>query len=153
MIYYFMLVNKASNDYGGWKNTTLVGRFWLIVFKKMMYGASAETLVGLNQITCLAVSHSNHYTRMFSVLLWGCDWILFTHWWFCPIRLIHLIFTSHLRTLGCPIIYTDIYSQYFFINWHQNNAWYKQPHWLKGSPYLPIITSNVEENLFFCGEL
>ena len=27
---------------------------------------------------------------MFSVLVWGCNWILFIHGWFCPIRLIHL---------------------------------------------------------------
>ena len=35
------------------------------------------------QVTCLAVSHSNHYTRMFSVLVWGCNWILFMHGSFC----------------------------------------------------------------------
>ena len=28
---------------------------------------------------------------MFSVLLWGCNWILFRHGWFCPICLIYLI--------------------------------------------------------------
>ena len=28
---------------------------------------------------------------MFSVLVWGCNWILFIQWRFCPIRLIHLI--------------------------------------------------------------
>ena len=43
------------------------------------------------QIACLAVSHSNHYTRMLFVLVWGCNWILFMHGWFCPICLIHLI--------------------------------------------------------------
>ena len=32
---------------------------------------------GLNQIACWAVSHSSHYTRMFSVLVWGWNWILF----------------------------------------------------------------------------
>ena len=42
-------------------------------------------------ITCLTVRHLNHYTRMFSVLVWGCNWILFMHGWFCPIHLIHLI--------------------------------------------------------------
>ena len=40
------------------------------------------------QITCLAVSHSNRYTRMFSKLLWDCNWVLFMHGWFCPIHLI-----------------------------------------------------------------
>ena len=34
-------------------------------------------------IAFLAVIHSNHYTRMFSVLVWGCNWILFMHEWFC----------------------------------------------------------------------
>ena len=43
------------------------------------------------QITCLSVRHLNHYTRMFSVLVWGCNWNLFMHGWFCPIRLIYLI--------------------------------------------------------------
>ena len=28
---------------------------------------------------------------MFSVLVWGCNWILFMHGWFYPIHLIHLI--------------------------------------------------------------
>ena len=40
------------------------------------------------QITCLAVSHSNRYARMFSVLVWGCSWIIFMHDWFCPVHLI-----------------------------------------------------------------
>ena len=35
-----------------------------------------------------SVSHSSHYTRIFSVLLWGCNWILFMHEWFSPIHLI-----------------------------------------------------------------
>ena len=43
------------------------------------------------QINCLAVRRLSHYTRMFSVLLSGCNWMLFMHGWFCPIRLIHLI--------------------------------------------------------------
>ena len=43
------------------------------------------------QITCLVVKYFNHYTRMFSVLVWGYNWILFKHGWFCSIRLIHLI--------------------------------------------------------------
>ena len=28
---------------------------------------------------------------MFSVLVWGCDWIILMYGWFCAIRLIHLI--------------------------------------------------------------
>ena len=43
------------------------------------------------QTACLAVSHSDHYTRMFFALVWGCKWIMFIHGWICPIRLIHPI--------------------------------------------------------------
>ena len=42
------------------------------------------------QIACLAVSQSNHYTKMFSGLLWGCNWFIFIYAWFCPIRAIYL---------------------------------------------------------------
>ena len=35
------------------------------------------------QIVCLAVSHFNHYIRVFCVLLWGWNWILFVHGLFC----------------------------------------------------------------------
>ena len=30
-----------------------------------------------------------------------------------------------------------------FFHWHSNSAWYHQVHWLSGTPYLSIITSNV----------
>ena len=43
------------------------------------------------QITCLSVSHSNHYARMFFMLVEGCYWILFMHGWFCPVHIIYLI--------------------------------------------------------------
>ena len=43
------------------------------------------------KIAWLAFSHSNHYIRMFSGLMWGYNWILFMHGWFSPIRLIHPI--------------------------------------------------------------
>ena len=52
---------------------------------------------GWTWVTCLAVRHFNHYTRMFSVLVWGCNWILFMHGCFCPIRLIHLIAQNFLH--------------------------------------------------------
>ena len=32
------------------------------------------------QVVWLAVIHSNHYTRMFSVLVWDCKWILIHVW-------------------------------------------------------------------------
>ena len=55
------------------------------------------------EITYSVVSHSNHHTRIFSVLLWGCNWIQFMHEWFCPICLIHLIGRKfiHFEKLEC----------------------------------------------------
>ena len=54
---------------------------------------------------CLVVKRFNHCTRMFSVLVWGCNWILFIHGWFCPIGLIHLIgrksFSFWKKTKSC----------------------------------------------------
>ena len=32
------------------------------------------------QVACLAVGHSNHHTRKFSVLVWDCKWILIYAW-------------------------------------------------------------------------
>ena len=32
-------------------------------------------------IACLAVRYLNHYTRMFSVFVWGCNWILLESNW------------------------------------------------------------------------
>ena len=48
-------------------------------------------------ITCLAVSHPNLYTWIFSAFVWCWNWILFMHEWFCPIRLIHLIRWKYLH--------------------------------------------------------
>ena len=48
-------------------------------------------------IPCLTVRHSNHYTSMFSVVVWGCNWILSMYGWFCLIRLILLIRRKSLR--------------------------------------------------------
>ena len=72
------------------------------------------------QITCLAGSHTNHYTRMFSVPVWGSNWVLFMHGWFWSIRLIHLIrqksrhlkkrLSWYLRELGIlSILYCTIW--------------------------------------------
>ena len=52
---------------------------------------STKQIRDWTKITYLAVSHFNHYTRMFSVLVWSCNWILLMHRWSCPIHLIHLI--------------------------------------------------------------
>ena len=40
---------------------------------------------------CLVVSHSIHYTRVFSVILWCFNLRIFMHGWFCLIHLIYLI--------------------------------------------------------------
>ena len=48
-------------------------------------------------ITCLAVRHLNHYTKLFSVLVWDCNSIILMGWWFCPICLIHLIWRKSLH--------------------------------------------------------
>ena len=43
------------------------------------------------QITCLAVSHFNHHTKLFYVPVWGWNLIISMLGWFCSICLIHLI--------------------------------------------------------------
>ena len=43
------------------------------------------------QVACLTVRHLNHYTKLFSVLVWGHKWTIFMLGWFCPIHLIHWI--------------------------------------------------------------
>ena len=45
------------------------------------YKKTSELTRDGTQIACLAVSHSNRYSRMFSMLVWGCNWILFMHGW------------------------------------------------------------------------
>ena len=32
------------------------------------------------QVTCITVSHSNHYTKVFSLLVWHCKWSLIHTW-------------------------------------------------------------------------
>ena len=73
-------------------NSSLIGR--------MHQQKNPKNSRGWTQITCLAVNHSNHYTRMFSVLVWGSNLILFMHGWFCPIRLIHLIGRKFYKNSG-----------------------------------------------------
>ena len=79
------------------RGCTCIRDFFIILieldkFNKIQFIKIIRDLVrDWTQIICLIVSHSNHYTRMFSVLLWGCNWMLFMHGWFCPISLIHLI--------------------------------------------------------------
>ena len=52
---------------------------------------------GWTQNICLTVSHSSNYTTVCSVLVWGCNWVLFMHGWFNSIRLIHLIVSKSHR--------------------------------------------------------
>ena len=50
---------------------------------------------------------------------------------------------SNDLTIGCPIIYTDIYSHNTIVlKDTSNNAWYNQVHWLIGTPYLSIIAGS-----------
>ena len=59
--------------------------------QKKIYKKFRDLTSDWTQITCLTVRHPNHYTRVFSVFVWGYNWILFMHGWFCPICLIYLI--------------------------------------------------------------
>ena len=77
--------------------------------QNQIYQKSVDLTRDWTQIKCLAVSHSNHYTiTLFSVLVWGCYWILFMHGWFCWICLIFLIgrnslhFENKLRGFALP---------------------------------------------------
>ena len=57
-------------------------------------------------------------------------------WQRCPVlSSLKVTITSNDHPFGCPVIYTDIYSQC------SNNAWYNQVYWPIGMPYLSIITS------------
>ena len=58
------------------------------------------------QIACSAVRHLNYYTKLFSVLMWGCISIIFMHGWFCPIRLIHLIGRKSLHFEKSRIVFS-----------------------------------------------
>ena len=72
-----------SNTFELFHNSRLIRQIEQNNFKK-----NRDFTRDWTHIACLAVSHSNHYTRMFSLLLWGCrsNWILFMHQWFCPIE-------------------------------------------------------------------
>ena len=70
-------------------------------------------------IACLTVRHLNHYTTMFSVLVWGCNWILFMHGWFCPIRLIHLIGQKSLHFEKNRLCFSfSIFLRQWSAEWH-----------------------------------
>ena len=51
--------------------------------------------------------------------------------------------TSNDRSFGCPIIYKDFNSQYYFVHRHLDNACYNKANCLIGKPNLAIIASNV----------
>ena len=55
---------------------------------------------------------------------------------------------SNDRPFGCPIIYTDINSQCFFVfvRRHLSNAWHNNIHSQTGTTCLTIITSNANGN-------
>ena len=45
-----------------------------------------------------------------------------------------IVVTSDDHPFGCPIIYTDMNSQCFFVHRHLNNAWHNRAHSLMESP-------------------
>ena len=72
------------------------------------------------QIDCLPVRN----TKLFSVLAWGCNWILFMHGSFCPIRLIHLIGRKLciLKKTRC-ISHGTSQIRPFFMHFGKTNYW------------------------------
>ena len=76
---------------GGWQSNFFHNSHLIRQIEQNIFQKFRDLTRNWTQIACLAVNHSNHYTRMFSVLVWGCDWTLFIHGWSCPICLIHLI--------------------------------------------------------------
>ena len=50
--------------------------------------------------------------------------------------------TSNDHPFGCPVIYTDMQAQWYFIRRYRNNAWHNNGHFLMGRPCLTIIASN-----------
>ena len=77
-----------STSYGSWNQRT-----WQLIPLRLM-----NNLVVTNDtLNIPSPAHSNQYTKMFSMLLWGCNWILFMHGWFCSICLTHLIGRKSVR--------------------------------------------------------
>ena len=91
-------------------NSRLIDQFNEIKFTKITNLTKDWT-----QIACLAVSHSVHYTRMFSMLVWSCNQILSMHGWLCPFHLIgwkYLHFEIKLDWLNCVInVYHELSTQ------------------------------------------
>ena len=85
-------------------NSRLIG--W--IEQKRIYKKFGDMTRDWTQITCLAVRHFNHYIRMFSVLVWGCNWILFMHRWFCLIRLIGQKSHHFEKKLDCEHFNTNL---------------------------------------------
>ena len=83
-IYFTQTTNLQALTLEFFHNSPLISRIWQnkIYFKKIRVLARDGTWV-----TCLTVRHLNHYTRMFSVFVWDCNWVLFMRWWCCPIHL------------------------------------------------------------------
>ena len=75
----------------GERRTCLNGTTKPLIQLNKIYKNFGDFIKDWIQIAFLPLSHSNHYITMFSVLVWGCNWILFMHGRFCPVRLIHRI--------------------------------------------------------------
>ena len=92
------------------------------------------------QIACIAVRHLNHYTKLFSVLVWGCNWIPFMHGWFCPIRLIHLI--------GCKSLHFEKTRLTSIHDCHSENI--KRWLYLSVSTNNPQMVGHFSISMFYC---
>ena len=77
-------IHKFGCRYFAWMTIKLFHNFRLI--RQIQWEKITKNIRHLTrnwtQTACLTVRHFNHYTRMFSVLVWGCNWILFMHGWF-----------------------------------------------------------------------
>ena len=61
-----------------------------------------------------------------------------------------LFITSNDRPFSCPNIYTEINSQCYFVHGDINNSWHNNAHFLKGTPCLTVIASNVLSKVSKC---
>ena len=74
LIYHYYAVNSIlSIEF--FHNSRLIRR----IQQNKIYKKSIDLTRDWTWIPRLTVRHLNHYTTMFSVLVWGYDWILFMH--------------------------------------------------------------------------
>ena len=122
------LVNYLTTlvrSYEFFHNSRLIRR----IQQNKIYKKFRDLTRNWTQITCLTVRHLNHYTKLFSVLVWGYNWILFMLGWLCPIRLIHLIGRIALHFEKTRLIHQPCLTQQCSftkgdVMWLADNCWY-----------------------------